>query len=113
MSEFDKGIKPGDLITAYHAGFHVVVKVERRFVTKADEERYDGRHGKAGDEYNSLVYYKTVMSAKYKPSKSKKEKCCDAAFCFKLSKAQIEKRRAELLKEINEGHDALLRLANH
>ena len=105
MSQFDNDIKPGDLITAYHAGFHRVTEVKRRFYTAYDEEC--GR-GKEGDEYNSLIVYQTVLTAKYKITKSKKEKCSDASFCQKLTKQAIEERRKKLIDEINQGTDVLL-----
>jgi len=39
MSQYDKGIVEGDLITAYHKGFHRVTVIKRRFHTKEDEDR--------------------------------------------------------------------------
>lgn len=109
MSKFDNDIQPGDLITAYHAGFHRATKVERRFVTKADEKLYEGRHGKAGDEYMSFISYTPVLTANYQEAKGKKEKGCDASYCERLTKEAIEARRKKLLQEINDGHDLLLK----
>lgn len=112
MSEFDGDVKVGDLITGYHAGFHRVTEIKERFYTKDDEDRYSHSRPeiKEGQQYKSLIFYKTVMSANYKPSKAKKEKACDAHFCEKLDKDTIEARRKQLLDEINAGTDALLGL---
>tara|TARA_Y100000034_G_C6896119_1_gene413179 strand:+ start:1427 stop:1921 length:495 start_codon:yes stop_codon:yes gene_type:complete len=102
MSAFDKDLAVGDLITAYHKGFHVVERVERRF--HKDENTIPSQFRgkvKVGDEYKSLIHYKTVLTAKYTATKGKAIKCCDAAFCEKLDKAAIKERQQKLVSEIN------------
>ncbi len=106
MTKFDQGIKPGDIITANHAGFHRVTKVKRRYWTKNDDKYHRGRI--AGQEYSSLICYITILTKDYKPSKGKKEKGCDAGFCVRLNKKMVTERRAKLLEQIKQGFDTLL-----
>lgn len=106
MSEWDKDIKVGDLIVAYHAGFHQVTRIVRRFYTQ-DDMRYQtitDKGGKIGDEYNALIYYKTIVDSKGKPAKgkNKREKSCDAIFCVPAI--------PEILKEIRDHQETIERL---
>lgn len=95
MTIHDKNLKVGDVITAYHAGYHRVTKVERRFYTKDDEQRYNGRY-KAGEEFNSLIEYETLADAKGKLRKKPgKAKHCDAGFCTLVSKERAEQEYQE------------------
>lgn len=95
MSKFDKNLKGGDVITAYHAGYHRVTKVERRFYTKEDEERYGGRY-KAGEEFNALIEYETLADAKGKLRKKPgKPRHCDAAYYSLVSKERAEREYQE------------------
>ena len=110
MSEFDKGIKKDDFITAYHGGFHRVTSVKRRFHTKADVERYSNKDYVEGAEYMALISYVTVLSGNYKPARGKKEKGCDAAYCEKLDAKAIEARRKKLVGAIEDGTKKLLEL---
>ena len=48
-------IKVGDLITAYHAGYHIVTKIERRFYTEEDVKYGSYKSHKVGTEYNPLI----------------------------------------------------------
>ena len=97
MSDFDKDLKEGDLILAYHSGIHRVFKIERRFV-------------KTGamvlkDELSSLIHYETILTATGK--KTKKLNRCDARFCQKLTADFITESRKKELKAINDRYDAM------
>ena len=109
MGQHDKGIVEGDLITAYHKGFHKVTGVERRFHTKEDEKR---NYGKEGNEYSSLILYQTVLNAKYGVSKGKKVKRCDSAYCKKVTIEAVEVTRKEAVDVANKGAEGLLELLN-
>jgi hypothetical protein len=87
MSKFDKDIKVGDLIAAYHSGYHKVTKVERRFISKDDASYYQLTEG---SEYSSLIHYVTILDSKLKPKKKKNS--CDVAFCEVLTPDIIEKQ---------------------
>lgn len=107
MSEFDKGLVKGDLVTGYHKGFHKVTRVERRFRTKEDEKR---NYGKEGEEYSSLIHYKTVLNASHGVSKGTKEKACDSAYCEKVTRDAVEADRNKAINAANKGADVLLGL---
>jgi len=106
----DNGIKVGDLITAYHNGYWIVTSIEQRTVTKADEEKHQGRYGRAGDPMNSMIHYELAFDGKFKPvvGKKKKTNACDAYYCAKVDGKFI----AEQIKELNKQVDALCNFAN-
>jgi len=66
MSEFDKGIKVGDLVVTYKRGFFRVEKVERRFYNQDDLD-YGGYRNydppiKLGDERESVITCRYVAN---------------------------------------------------
>lgn len=103
-------LKPGDIITAYSDGWHVVTKVEQRQVTKEDKDRFSSVfHDKeVGDERAPLIHYRTVLTSKLGKTKSNKVQVCDASYCEKWTKERIEQYRQANIKSINEGCDILL-----
>ena len=103
MSQFDKDIKDGDLILAYHSGVHRAHKVERRFRSKDDHYVKSGAYPEG--EYMALIHYETVLTGSGK--KVKKQNCCDAGFCTKLTPEVVAKLRADDLKAINARYDAM------
>lgn len=110
MSEFTKDIEVGDMITAYHAGFHVVTGVVRRFVTQ-DDLRFSINAGKSiGDESSALIQYRTVLTKKYTAPRSSSVKACDASFCEKLTRESIAQQRQAKLEEITAGYTTLLEI---
>ncbi len=68
-----KGLNVGDLITAYHKGFHRVVGFEY----------YDGT------QKYPLCRYITVLDSGGHPVKSKTEKTCHIDYCTKLDKSKV------------------------
>lgn len=108
MSEFTNGINVGDIITAYHKGYHIVTKVERRFVDT--DYKLCGGRGNIGDEYEALIEYRTVLTKDFKPQKSKSTKCCDALYCQPLNKTDIVHEKTVVLKDTGEGYDRLIAL---
>jgi hypothetical protein len=83
MSKFDKDLKVGDVIVAYHKGYHRITKIERRFITKQEAETgYARENGlKEGDEYSSLIHYDAIIDSKGNMLSGKKKNNCDAEFC--------------------------------
>lgn len=88
MREY-KGIKLGDAIIAYHAGYHILMRIQERTM--------------AVDQTDSpLFYYKTIDIKKntLKPQ----EKVCDASFCSHASNSidakikELEKTKRLILK---------------
>lgn len=80
----------GDIIRAYHKGYWRVTSIERRYWSSQDEKH---GYGKTGEEYNSLVYYELVMDASFnKPKNKPRINSCDAGFCKKVKKEDLEKQ---------------------
>ena len=106
MKDFTNGIKVGDIITAYHNGYHIVVSVNRRY-----EDGYCLPKGKKiGDEMNALIEYRTVMNAKLKPVNSKTTKSSDSAYCQVVTIRTVKGEKRSEIDRISEGYDALLRI---
>lgn len=93
-------IKVGDIITTYHKGYWRLTKIERRFLVESDLRFGVYKDGKVGDEYSPLYHYELVMDANGKKPKSKRVKSCDAAYCKKFGKKQIEEMKIEFEKRI-------------
>ena len=94
MSEFDKDIQVGDIITAYRGGIHKATAIHRRFYKDETDIPSHLQHViKVGDEYSGLIEYVIVMTDAGKPRKGKKPDSCDAAYCAKVDDAWIEKQR--------------------
>lgn len=90
--------KIGDLITAYHAGIHKIIKIERRFYKDENDIPLMYRdQRKPGDEYSPLIWYKKVLQENGELSKDTKEKVCDASYC-KYATDLIRKKEQELNK---------------
>ena len=70
---WDDELIPGDLITAYHSGYHEFIKYEYR-----------------GHELVPLIHYKKRFNLDGKPIKSKVTLVCDGAYCRKANE-HIEK----------------------
>lgn len=108
MSQHDQNLKPGDIITAYAKGIHQVIKIERRFVKK-DEEWMVKRGLKVGDEYPALIHYLRRLNSNGGKAPNQ-ELCCDASYCTKLTKEQIDKQHAETMKKADKLRDQTLAL---
>ena len=93
---WDDELKLGDLITAYHQGYHELVKIELR------------------RSNTPLFHYVMRFDSNGRPSKAKRVRTCDAAYCrsalTNLEK-EIEKREEEVLK-LNGLRNNLLELKN-
>ena len=75
----------GDIITTYHKGFWQVTKIERRFVT-ADMLRYSSyKNSSVGDEYNSTLHYKQILTADLNKPRGSIFKECDEAYCKRVT----------------------------
>jgi hypothetical protein len=74
---YDDTIKVGDLITAYHSGYHKLLRIEPR---KANPP---------------LFYYKTVFRDDGTPVNSKAPKSCDASYC-RFAAPEIKQKIAML-----------------
>ena len=96
-------LKVGDLVLAYHNGIHRIDKIERRFYSAEEIQRYPtlqhfGYVG--GDEYPPLVSYTQVLTKDFKKSK-KKTNQCDASFCRKVDENYIDNLELEYKNNIN------------
>lgn len=102
--------KPGDIITAYHSGWHIVIHVELRYITKSDLAYESMKNMKIGDEMPPLIHYKTIASASFKKSNSKAVKVCDASYCSIVVVGDIEKLRKKEIDRVNNGFDTLIEI---
>lgn len=90
MSQFDNGIKVGDVIRTYHKGYWRATHVVRRYYGQeyGQERIPQGSSAKPGDEMNSLICYVLVMDSAFKEPSGKrpsKQASCDASFCEKVT----------------------------
>ena len=95
MTSFLKKLKVGDIITAYRKGIHIITKIEHRFFTEKDTD-----YGNVGEEYNSLIYYKQLVTGKFKEVKSKREYCCDEHYCTVIDDDWITAQYEELERQM-------------
>lgn len=85
-----EGIQVGDLITAYHSGYHRLTKIERRCYTQYDIDNFSVYKDKqVGEEYKPLFHYEQVLTADYKKTKKKKAMSCDASYCKRVDHVYI------------------------
>lgn len=96
MSEFDRDLKVGDIITAYHAGYHKVTGIERRF-------DYQGK------EFNSIIHYVRVANGQGKRARSSKKRC-DASFCEKVTIKNINTKISKAVVNLEEKRISLINL---
>lgn len=101
-------MKVGDIITAYHKGYHRLDRIEKRYITE-DLLRYDVyKDKKLGDEISPLFHYTTLLDSNGNPKK--KTQCCDAAFCRLATESIADEiveleERIELLKDLKEAYE--------
>jgi len=95
---FLMGLEVGDIITAYHKGYHRVTNIEPRYVVNSFDPRQ-----KIGDEYASLIHYQQLMTNDFSPRTGKH--CCDESYCRKIDDQffeeeieKLEELRKKLLK---------------
>jgi hypothetical protein len=88
----EKNLRVGDIVIAYHKGYHKITRFERRFYTIHDPD-WMRKEAKVGDEYSALVHYQ-----KWNPKTNKfstKEQSSDI-YWVSLAKDHIEKQIQEL-----------------
>lgn len=102
-------IKVGDLITAYHAGYHIVTKIERRFYTEEDVKYGSYKSHKVGTEYNPLIYYETIADS-FGKHKKHKERCCDSSFCNLVSMYELLQQKKDEIKAAEDKYNLLKKL---
>ncbi len=73
----DDELKLGDMIIAYHAGYHELAEIKDR-----------------GENVSPLFGYRTVFNSSGKPIKGKKLLWCDASYC-RRALAYLNKSIAE------------------
>lgn len=85
----DNGIKIGDIITAYHKGYHRVTDIIPRKGAM------------------SLIQYKMIMDSKLNKRRGN-EKTCDASYCTVITRPYIEKLKKDQVEHFINGFDLLL-----
>jgi hypothetical protein len=71
LIRWDDRIQVGSIITAYRPGYHIVTKIEERYLNAP------------------LIYFRTLINSKGKKSRNISEKCC-ASWCRLASDALPE-----------------------
>lgn len=112
----EKGVEweIGQIMTTYHKGFWKLTHIWRRFNSKDEEKRFQGRYGKAGDEKSPLFLYELVLDGGFNPPKKPKKgtakskrRQCDASYCAKIDIEWINQKR-KITKEQHDRLEALL-----
>jgi hypothetical protein len=93
------GFKVGDIIKAYHTGYHSLIAIQRRYLTQVDLGYSVYSNRKVGDEISAIFVYTKVANAAGETSNkiSKRTESCDASFCEHADK-HIEKEIQKLKK---------------
>ncbi len=97
----------GQKITAYHAGYHEITRIVKRWENKTKDSEYarnaysiNGEFtDECGKEMNPIIYYKQIFDTKGNPKKSK-EKGCDMQYC-KPATESLETEIANLNEILN------------
>lgn len=95
----NNGIKIGDIITAYHKGYHVVVDIETRI---------KNRHGTD----SSIIVYIPILDNHFHPVKKKPRQRCDAHWCNVVTEKDCIKQRSLQCVHFIKGYDTLLAVIN-
>ncbi len=95
LADPDFGIRPGDLITAYHKGYHRVTGIQRRFFDKKPT--------------TSWVTYTQILTIDGKES-PKRKRDGDASHCTIVTIDDLEKERIIAIKSTNDRIDTLIAL---
>ena len=97
--ERDNGVKVGDIITAYHKGYHLVVDIQPRSRAETNGTGL------------STIIYRTIVDSHLKPCKNI-TRPCSAYWCKVITKEQIEQERSIQVAHYNEGYDTILKYFN-
>ena len=89
MSQFDKDLKPGDLIFALEDGVHRVLKIERRFYKRG----YPGHSNQKfiGQEYNSLIHHEKILTKDMRVALLRGPHAADSSHCSKIDEELLDK----------------------
>jgi hypothetical protein len=107
-------MKIGDIISAYHKGYHKITKISKRWnaLSNSMYTIYDEYNSETcGEQINDLIYYITLFDSNGKPIKSDKEKCCDSAFC-KMADETISNEISNHLEKIENLRNLLSNITN-
>jgi hypothetical protein len=80
-------LKVGDIIFAYHSGFHRIVKI--------------GENKEYPNHPYIEVSYQTVVNSKYQKIKGKSVYSCNSYYCGKVDKASIKTLTDALQEQID------------
>ena len=79
MTPQAKQFKVGDIITAYHKGYHRITLIEDR--QQSNTGRYKGTD-------SPLIHYTCILDSNGQPSKARKNEC-DALYCRRVTTEQV------------------------
>lgn len=84
--------KVGDLVTAYVKGYHIIIGIQRRYVTQRDFDTWARSRGlEVGDEYSPLVTYRPIYTSTFKPCPPKaKLETCDGSYIMPLTHDDLD-----------------------
>lgn len=78
----------GDIISTYHKGFYRLNKIE------VEQNFYKTQ------EY-TIFYYQQVLTASYKPCKTKWIRSCNADYCRKVDEGYFQKEAADFERNMH------------
>jgi hypothetical protein len=81
MAALEHNFKVGDVICAYHTGFHRIVEITERT--------------SKGEPYNALIKYRKFLTPSGKRINTKTIKSCDVAYCTAVNEEWVQRKRAE------------------
>lgn len=85
MKNKTNGVKIGDVITAYHKGYHIVTGIIPRGQSMA------------------IIQYRTVLDRSFTPKKGMSIKECDASYCNVWTKERILEEKAKQIEYFTKG----------
>lgn len=99
--------KVGDIIKAYHSGYHRITKIEKRFIGKNDTY-WDDFPTCIGMEYSPLFYYERVLNEELEePTRARKFNSCDASHCFLITRNMVDSMMVKAIAGLTRLKDLL------
>ena len=110
MSQFDKDLEVGNVVTGHRKGYFKILNIEPRFYEESDAAHAADMGSKVGDEYNSLIHLIQVADARGLIKNYKKEDACDVSYCRLIGEETIKQIRMEEIRAAEAKYAVILQL---